>query len=72
MLGQEILAGKSSRTNDAGIKVLSEVFSGIKVTSIEVGDQLHLKSVCTLACPSTIIVCVGDESAQEIVEVRIF
>ena len=72
MLGQEILVGQSSRTNEAGIKVLSQIFSNLPVSTIQVSDALHLKSVCSLAAPSTIILGIGNEKAQTIVEVRIY
>ena len=62
--------GRSSRTNDAGIEVLSQVFSEFKVTPIEIGNNaLHLKSVCSLVAPSIIIVCIGDEISRAIVQV---
>ena len=69
-LGREILAGRSSRTNDAGIRVVAKVFSWLKVTTIDVGDTLHLKSGIAMAGPTTIISSVGDKNAAEIMRVN--
>ncbi|XP_076815031.1 N(G),N(G)-dimethylarginine dimethylaminohydrolase 1-like [Clavelina lepadiformis] len=66
--GQEIFVGQGSRTNERGVKVLSQVFSGFKVTSIEVNGHLHLKSVCTLAADDTIILATGDDESTGIVK----
>lgn len=49
-IGQRIFVGRSSRTNEAGIRRLAEVFApqGIEVVPVRVPEgTLHLKCVCS-------------------------
>jgi len=48
-VGQRLFVGHSQRTNDAGIARARAVFEprGLTVHVIEVGAELHLKSVCS-------------------------
>lgn len=51
-----LFAGKSSRTNAAGIESLQKAFPEVKVHSIAVGEGLHLKSVLSMIAPQTLAV----------------
>lgn len=55
--GRTLFVGRSSRSNDAGIRQLSDHVSpfGYTVVPVTVRDCLHLKSAVTLAAPDTFL-----------------
>ena len=52
--GIEIFVGDSKRTTKEGADFLRESF-GLPVHVIKIGEELHLKSNCSLLCPGKII-----------------
>ena len=57
-VGDRIFAGRSARTNDAGIERLAEV-AGREVTPVDVVGALHLKSVVDVLAPDTVAMTPG-------------
>lgn len=57
-VGRRLFVGLTSRTNRAGLGHLSEVAAtdGLEVIGVPLAGGLHLKSVCTLAGPETLVV----------------
>lgn len=64
-IGDLVFAGRSSRTNDAGIRRLAEFAAGRSVVSVAVRGVLHLKSAVTAIDDGTVLVFPGvvDERA---------
>jgi len=60
-LGGRIYAGRSSRTNDDGIRQLAKITAdlGIETVPVQVRDTLHLKSVVTALDAETLIAAPG-------------
>ncbi|MBI2571267.1 MAG: dimethylargininase [Candidatus Schekmanbacteria bacterium] len=56
-VGRWLFAGRTARTNAAGIDRLSAVAAevGLEVVPVAVAGALHLKSLCTLAAPELIV-----------------
>ncbi len=56
--GNRFFVGRSKRTNDAGIALLREVADrdGAEVIAMEVPSGLHLKSACTMADETTVLI----------------
>lgn len=57
-LGAQLLVGRSSRTNDAGIAQLRALAGphGLEVIAVDVRAGLHLKSACTALDARTVVV----------------
>jgi dimethylargininase len=57
-LGDRLLVGRSSRTNDAGIEQLRAIgrAHGLEVVAVDVSAGLHLKSACTALDARTVVV----------------
>ena len=62
--GKEFLVGLSERTNQQGLDALAKAFLDFPVTGITVGNQLHLKSMMTMAGPH--IIAVGGSNDAKI------
>jgi dimethylargininase len=65
-VGNRLFVGLSSRTNRAGLDALAGVaaLDGLDVVALSVRDGLHLKSACSLASPSLLVLdprILGDE-----------
>ncbi|MFN7972309.1 MAG: arginine deiminase family protein [Acidobacteriota bacterium] len=60
-LGRVIYAGLSERSNAAGIARLREVMAprGLEVVTVELGDVLHLKCVCSPLDETTMLLAEG-------------
>ena len=56
-MGKKIFVGQTARSNDAGIRALSEIVSpyGYRVIPVAVSGCLHLKSACTALNDVTIM-----------------
>jgi len=52
--GSEFFVGDSKRTTSAGADFIRNAF-GLPVHVIKVGEELHLKSNCSLLCPGKIV-----------------
>jgi len=57
-IGKRLFVGLSSRTNAEGAAALAPIaaLDGLEVITIAVRDGLHLKSACTLASPTLLVV----------------
>ena len=57
-IGARLFVGLSSRTNAEGAAALVQVaaLDGLEVVTVTVRDGLHLKSACTLASPTLLVV----------------
>jgi dimethylargininase len=57
-LGREVFVGRSSRSNDAGVASLRRALApfGYSVSSVRMGNCLHLKSAVTEVAPGTLLV----------------
>lgn len=54
--GREFLVGLSTRTNLKGAQELAEVFKPIAVTTCQVDEGLHLKSIMSMIAPDVILI----------------
>jgi len=69
--GRELFVGLSSRTNEAGIKVLNSHFKDIKVHGVPVTDNLHLKSFMSMAgCDAILVSTVSEATRATLREVK--
>ncbi|XP_016001525.1 N(G),N(G)-dimethylarginine dimethylaminohydrolase 1 [Rousettus aegyptiacus] len=62
--GREFFVGLSKRTNQRGAEILADTFKDYAVSTVPVGDVLHLKSFCSMAGPNLIAIG-SSESAQK-------
>jgi dimethylargininase len=51
--------GRSTRTNEAGVRALAAAFPDHQVVSVDVGPLLHLKSACSALDDGTVIAAAG-------------
>lgn len=61
--GKEFFVGLSTRTNHQGLESLAKAFPNYPVTGVTVRDNLHLKSMMTMAGPDLIVVG-GSEASK--------
>ena len=69
LTGEEFFVGISKRTNSQGAMALAKAFPNYSVSSIKITDQLHLKSMMSMAGPG--ILAIGrSKEAKSALQVR--
>jgi len=66
--GKEMFIGLSTRTNVEAVEVMRNYFSDVIIHSVEVSEELHLKSCMTLAGRRTILASVGTQATRDVLK----
>ncbi|KAG8437226.1 hypothetical protein GDO86_008070 [Hymenochirus boettgeri] len=61
--GREFFVGLSKRTNQRGAEILADTFKDYAVSTVPVLENLHLKSVCSMAGPN--LIAIGSSEAAQ-------
>ncbi|XP_077986402.1 N(G),N(G)-dimethylarginine dimethylaminohydrolase 1-like [Glandiceps talaboti] len=69
--GKEFFVGMSSRTNQAGALAVANAFPDYRVSSINVNQSLHLKSLISMAGPDVLAVGSSDAAKKMLKEMEL-
>lgn len=68
--GKEFIIGLSARTNQNGVDEFKEFFSEYPVTTCQVVDFLHLKSLLTMLSKNTILISTSSEARKVMEQIK--